>query len=182
MHEQNVRDYQQAKQKARDKLGLPDRSPMPRNDEIQSALVDYLKLFKPDTQHLLIKRLRQSAMQSMRFLSKFEPRLVGSVLHGTADEYAPVQIHVFAEPPELILQYLLDHNISYKLASKRIQYCDGRVQSITMCDCVADGVATELMLFKEKDLREAPKSPIDGKPMQRMNLRELEALLSEGNP
>jgi hypothetical protein len=35
------------------------------------------------------------------------------------------------------------------------------------------------MLFATKGLREAPRSPINGKPMQRMNLREVEKLLKQ---
>ncbi len=182
MYEQNMRDYQRAKQKACERLRLSGRVPMPANDEIQSALNTYLRLYKSDTHPDLIRQLRLSAADSMRFLSEFEPRLVGSVLHGTADEHAPVQLHVFADPPESILKFLLEHSVRYQLANRRIQYCDGRAENATLCECVADEVTTELILFSRKGLREAPKSPIDGKPMRRMNLRELKELMSEELP
>ncbi len=181
MHEQSLRDYEQAKRKACERLGISGRTPMPGNDEIQHALTAYLELFKSDTQPELLMQLRQSARKVMVFLAKFEPRLVGSVLHGTADQYAPVQLHVFAESPEIILQYLLEHDIPYQLANKRIKYCDGRVEEITKCECHDGQVPVELMLLDRMGLREAPRSPIDGKPMQRMNLREVEELLNKDN-
>lgn len=177
MHEQSLRDYQQAKQKACERLGISPRTALPGNDEIQQALAAYLELFKSDSQPGLLMQQRVAALEAMNFLIDFEPRLVGSVLHGTADKYAPVQLHVFAEPPELILQYLLDRGIPYKLGNRRIQYCNGRVEDISICECVAGDTPVELMMFNRLGLREAPRSPINGKPMQRMNIQEVEKLL-----
>lgn len=179
MHEQSLRDFRQAKKKACERLGIPDKASMPGNDEIQQALTDYLRLFKSNSQPQLIKRLRQAALEAMQFLSDFDPRLVGSVLHGTADDYAPVQLHVFADPPERILHYLLQHDINHQLSNRRIQYCDDRIDNITVCECMAGAVSIELMLFNRTGLREAPRSPIDGKPMQRINKRELEKLIGD---
>jgi hypothetical protein len=179
MHEQCLRNYEQAKRKACERLGIPGKTSMPSNDEIQRALTAYIELFKSDTQPELLKRLRQAAIKVMNFLAGFEPRLVGSVLHGTADQYAPVQLHVFAESPEFILQFLLECGISYQLSNRRIKYCDGRTEDITMCECRDGEVPIELLLFDMIGLREAPRSPINGKPMQRMNLREVEKLLKQ---
>jgi hypothetical protein len=181
MHEQNVRDYQQAKRKACERLGISGKTSMPGNDEIQRALIGYLELFKSATQPELLLSRRQVAINAMTFLSRFDPRLVGSVLHGTADEHAPVQIHLFADPPELVMQFLLASNISYQLTDRRIQYCDARIENITVCECWEDDTPIELMLFATKALREAPRSPINGKPMQRMNLREVDKLLMSKN-
>ena len=179
MHEQSLRDYQQAKRKACERLGLSDKAAMPGNVEIQQALAAYLELFKADTQPELITRLRKAAVIAMRFLAEFEPRLVGGVLQGTADRHMPVQLHVFAEPPELILQFLIEQGVDYQLAGKRVQYCDGRVDNITLCQYRDAGVMVELFLFDRKGLREAPRSPVDGRPMQRMNLREVEKLIDD---
>jgi hypothetical protein len=42
---------------------------------------------------------------------------------------------------------------------------------------MADDVPIELCVFDRRAARRAPLSPVDGKPMKRANLRELEGLL-----
>lgn len=179
MHEQIVRDFQQAKLKACERLGFSGKVSMPSNEEIQVALTQYLSVFKQDSQPQLLEKLRLSASDAMQFLAKFEPRLVGRVLDGTADQYTAVQLHVFAETPEQILQFLIDQGIPYELASRRVQYRDDRQVEVSTCKFLADNVPIELFLFTRIDLREAPRSPVDGKPMMRASLMDVEQLLSQ---
>ena len=49
------------------------------------------------------------------------PRLVGSVLSGTADEHSYVELHLFTDAPEEVGMHLMQHNIPYELADKRLQ-------------------------------------------------------------
>ena len=44
-----------------------------------------------------------------------------------------------------------------------------------------EGREIELAVFEEVDLRQAPPSPIDGKPQRRASLQEVEYLLSGGS-
>ena len=43
-----------------------------------------------------------AALSAMQMLADFEPRLVGSVLTGTATEHNDIQLHLFAERAESI--------------------------------------------------------------------------------
>ena len=181
MHEQIVRDFQQAKLKACERLGFSGKMAMPGNDEIQAALTQYLSVFKQDSQPQLLERLRLVATAAMQFLHEFEPRLVGRVLDGTADQYSAVQLHVFSEATEQVLRFLIDQDIPYELAKRRLQYRDDRQVEIGLCTFLADNIPIELFLFAQKDLREAPRSGIGGKPMLRANLVCVEELLNEGN-
>ena len=49
------------------------------------------------------------------------PRLVGSVLSGTADEHSYVELHLFTDAPEEVGMHLMQHNIPYELADKRLR-------------------------------------------------------------
>lgn len=177
MHDEAVRDFQQAKQKACDRLGFSGKVSMPSNDEIQLALTLYISVFKQDSQPRLLGKLRRAALAAMKFLARFEPRLVGRVLDGTADQHSAVQLHVFADTTEQILQFLIDQGIPYELAARRLQYRGDRQLDVSLCTFLADNVPIELFLFSRLEMREAPRSPIDGKPMARANLAELEGLL-----
>src|SRR3990167_6464188 len=83
MAEEGVRDFQTAKRKAAARLGLPETKHLPGNDEVDSALQEYLRLFHGGRLTQSVRRLRELAAEAMRFLSKFDPRLVGPVLSGT---------------------------------------------------------------------------------------------------
>jgi hypothetical protein len=177
MAEQMVRDYQQAKRKACERLGYTGRQALPGNDEIHAALQSYLAIFKGDKQPELLNELRKIACDAMRFLREFQPRLVGAVLNGTADEYSAVHLHVFADPEEKILQFLTDHGVAYRLGAATANYGAQRQQQLTRCEFIAGDTPVELSLFGLMGLREAPRSPVDGKPMRRADLAEVEQLL-----
>lgn len=180
MAEQTIRDYELAKRKACERLRYSGKQALPGNDEIQAALRAYLDIFKSDSQAVLLRRLRTSACEAMRFLQEFRPRLVGAVLNGTADEYAAVHLHVFADPEEQVLQFLMDRGIGYRLSSSTVTYGGQRQAQITCCEFIAGDVPVVLGLFNTLGLREAPRSPVDGKPMKRADIREVEQLLESG--
>lgn len=177
MAEQTVRDYELAKRKACERLRYSGKQALPGNDEIQAALQAYLDIFKSDSQPALLRRLRTAACEAMRFLREFRPRLVGAVLNGTADEHSAVHLHVFVDPEEQVLQFLMDHGIGYRLSSSTVTYGGQRQSQITCCEFVAGDVPIVLSLFNTLGLREAPRSPVDGKPMRRADIREVEQLL-----
>ena len=83
--ENGTTDYYAAKRKAALHLGAVDTRNMPSNSEIDQALREYQRIFRADTQPQQLQRLRQVAIQAMLFFTDFKPRLVGSVLDGTAD-------------------------------------------------------------------------------------------------
>ncbi len=177
MNEEMIRDYHQAKLKASERLGCFDRAAMPSNKEVQVALQTYIALFKSDTQPKLLKKLRQTALHAMDFLQDFSPRLVGSVLNGTCDEEAAVHLHVFAETEEEVLQFLMAESIPYEIEQRNVNYSSKLAGEVLLCRFVADDVAIELSVFPVKGLRQAPLSPVDGKPMQRATRKDIEGLL-----
>src|SRR5690606_10843586 len=82
--ESGIRDFHLAKLKAAQRLGIHDDQSLPRNSEIETALREYQRLFMGDSQAELLRERRDAAAQAMAFLARFEPRLVGAVLDGTA--------------------------------------------------------------------------------------------------
>ena len=91
MVEEGLRDYYAAKRKAALRVGAPGTRNMPRNTEVEAALQSYQKLFYGDRQTARLRELRSEALEAMRFFEQFEPRLVGSVLTGTAGPFSRSQ-------------------------------------------------------------------------------------------
>jgi len=106
MAEEHLSDFYKAKQKAAARLGATNTRNLPRNDEIERALVEYQRLFRADSQPARLRRLRETALRAMELLARFNPRLVGPVLRGTADEHSEVTLHVFADTSEEIGLFL----------------------------------------------------------------------------
>ena len=97
-----VRDYRVAKQKAADRIGVTGRGSLPGNAEIEAAVAEHLQIFGGDAHEDRLRLMRVAALSAMDLLASFMPRLVGPVLAGTADENSVVNLHVFADSPELV--------------------------------------------------------------------------------
>lgn len=178
MTEEGVRDYYAAKRKAAQHLGAPDTRNMPRNNEIEAALEDYQRLFQGEQQASHLQALREGAVQAIHFLADFNPRLVGSVLSGTAGQHADINLHLFADTPEEVSLFLMEANIPFQASHKRMRVSREEWQEFPCYDFLAGDHAVDLVVFPREGRREAPRSPVDGKPMRRAGLEEVEKLLN----
>lgn len=178
MAEDGVQDFYAAKRKAAQQLGVPDTRNMPRNQEIETALQEYQRLFHADKQTSHVRALREAAVQAMRFLDVFRPRLVGSVLSGTAGRHADINLHLFADTPEEVSLFLMDQNIPFQPSQKRLRLNRDTWEDFPAYEFLAGDYMVELVVFPLEGRREAPRSPVDGRPMQRARLEEVEALVA----
>jgi hypothetical protein len=181
MVEQGISDFYVAKRKAARHLGAPDTRNMPRNAEVEEALAAYQRLFHAGEQAGHLADLRLGATRAMRFLADFSPRLVGSVLSGTAGPHSDINLHVFADTAEQVALFLMEQNIPYDSKLKRFKLGQDETQEFPVFGFRAGEYAVELAVFPNEGRREAPRSPVDGKPMRRAPLQEVELLLDESD-
>ncbi len=180
----SVTNMMVAKQKAMQRLGVQDKHSSPDNIEVEAALSEYQQLFRSDQQSLLLRDLRETALNAMIMLNPFSPRLTGSVLRGTATENGCVSIHVFSDTVEEIHFHLADHKIPFE--SDEHQYCFGKhfaknkMTNIPVCRFFAGEIEISLSIFPYNGLRQVPLSPIDEKPMKRADSDAVKLLLSGG--
>lgn len=177
MAEEGVRDFQIAKRKAAARLNLAEVKNLPGNDEVQAALAEHLQLFHQTDLARNTRRLREIAAEAMRFLAAFEPRLVGQVLSGTVTAASEIQLHLSADSPEQVGLFLQEHHIPFRLGERRIRFGGDHYKNVSAYHFTADEVPVELCVFDPRAARQAPLSPVDGRPMQRASLREMEELL-----
>lgn len=175
--EGGLRDYRQAKLKAAERLGYFDETGLPKNSEIEDALREHQRLFRADEQGRSLRRLRESAREAMRFFARFEPRLVGAVLEGTADEHSAVCLQSYTDQPHEIEALLRDHAIPFEAQTRRLRLDRETAGDFPVFLFSADDCAIDLTVLPYDRLRQAPLDRIDEKPMQRATLAALEALL-----
>ena len=173
MAQQGVRDFLLAKQKAAERLGVTDRSKLPRNTEIEEAMLEYQRLFAGPDHEVRVQQLRSHAAQAMSLFKDYEPRLVGALLNGSISENTAVELHLFADTSEEIAVLLMENDIPHETGEWRGQYVQGERQSWPKIRFYADDVEVSLVIFPKQGIRQAPLSPVDGKPMRRVNLAEL---------
>jgi|SRR5580658_2250388 hypothetical protein len=177
MAEHGIRDFFVAKRKAAERFGVTDGAVLPKNTEIESALGEYQRLFGGISHEQSLHAQRSAALLAMRRLQAFEPRLVGAVLSGTATAHSEVQLHLFAERPESVAISLMDQGIRHEITARRVKMNAERVLEYPGVRFEINDHAIEATVFPTDGIRQAPASPVDGRPMRRADLTELEALL-----
>jgi hypothetical protein len=176
--EHGIRDYQLAKRKAARHVGVSDVGYLPRNREIEEALREHQRLFRAKQQSRALHARREAARHAMRFLDRFDPRLVGPVLDGTTDSHSPVNLHVFDDSPENVAGYLNDHGIAFAIRAHMFRLDRERSAEFPVLLFDADGVALDVTVFPRDALRQAPLNRIDERPQQRASLAALDAMLT----
>jgi len=174
MSEHGIRDFLTAKRK---RFGVTDGSVLPKNTEIEDALAEYQRLFGGAKHGATLAAQRNAALSAMQMLSDFQPRLVGSVLAGTATEHNDIQLHLFAERPESITFRLMDFGIDHEVVERRVRYGVDRVVAYPGVHFEFNDHVVDATVFPVDGIRQAPVSPVDGKPMRRVDADELEVLL-----
>ncbi|MDQ5911361.1 MAG: hypothetical protein QG599_3458 [Pseudomonadota bacterium] len=182
MAEEGLTDFRAAKRKAAQRLAVADLRLLPDNQEIEQALLDYQRLFQADRQPQQLQKLREAALDAMRFLADFRPRLVGSVLSGTAGPNTTIQLHLFADTPEDVALFLMNRRIPFESSERRLKPGNGEPVSLPVFRFSAGDHDFDLTVFAPLAEREAPRSPVDGRPMRRAGPADLEVLLAESRP
>lgn len=179
MSEHGIRDFHHAKLKAAERLGIHDAQALPRNQEIEDALRERQRLFDADSQPQQLQARREAAVEAMRFLGRFEPRLVGAVLEGTADAHSAVCLHVFSDDPEAVSLYLHEHGVPAELQTRRLRVSREEQADYPVLLFAADGLPFDLTVMPRDALRQAPLDRIDERPMRRASLSAVQELIGD---
>src|SRR5262249_32543164 len=157
-----------AKRKAAERLGVSTSGQLPSNAQVEASVVERQRLFAPETHGSQLAALRSLAAQVMAELQPFRPQLVGPVLTGTATADAAVELHVFADAPELVAAYL-ERMAQRPLrdTGRRYRFAKDESVDIPGYSFTRDDVEVEVSVLPERRAHHAPLSPVDRRPMRR---------------
>jgi len=160
-------EYGPAKRRAVKQLGLPPRTPLPSNDEVEAQVRDYIDLFCADTQPVELQALRRLALQWMERLHMFRPHLSGAVWHGTATRRSDIYLQLFCDDSKSAEISLIDLGISYEPRTVN-GFRHEPVEALSFsvpCPELRDTVGVHLMVHDADDIRGALlKDPQGRKP------------------
>lgn len=172
-----IRDYRVAKQKAAERLGVNGRGSLPGNTEVESAVSDHLQIFGGESHGNLMLLMRTAALSAMELLIDFSPRLVGPVLAGTADENSAINLHLFTDSAEMVAMKIGDMGIRFRPYERRLKSRRGQIETYAGFEFNHRNETIQATVFPIDGIRQAPLSPVDGKPMKRVDTDAVQELL-----
>lgn len=177
MVDHGVSDYQVAKKKAVHRLGLsPRRTDLPSNREIGEAMRVRLRLFDGDGLNNRYRQRLERALEVMALLEEFRPRLVGPLLNGIATQHGAVELHLFSDAAEHVMERLRELDLPHKPFDKRVRFPSDRCEQVPGFSFEWQSSAFDVLVFKYHWIRQAPICPVEGRPMRRASVTRVEEL------
>lgn len=154
-----------AKHRAVRQLGLPARTALPGNDQVEEAVREYIALFCADTQPRELQALRELALQWMERLAEFRPHLAGAVWRGTATRLSDIYLQLFCDDPKSAEIALINQHVSYE-PSTVTGFTGQNVEALSihaLCRPIGETVGVHLLVYDHDDLRGALKPDAHGR-------------------
>src|SRR5438105_12410188 len=122
MYERVESEYFTAKRKAAKRLcrGSVKPSDLPSNSEIRDQIQLFARLHEGDQRTANLKDMRLAALQMMRLLRPFKPRLIGSVMTGHIRKGSDIDIHVFTNSIGLATDTLEQAGYTFEVERKQV--------------------------------------------------------------
>jgi hypothetical protein len=171
--------FGQAKHRAIKALGLPGRTALPGNDEVEAQVREYIALFCADTQPDELLALREHALLWMRRLQTFRPHLTGAVWLGWATRLTDIDLALFCDDAKSAEIELINQNQRYEVQSVRGMHGkDIDVLSLhSFCPGLREDIGVHLRVYDLDDLRGALQPDAQGRA-PRGDIQALERLLT----
>lgn len=158
-------EFGPAKRRAVKQMGLPPRTPLPGNDELEDAVVDYVSVYCGDTQPGELLALRRLALVWMERMAPFRPYLGGAVWHGTATHLSDIFIQLFCDDSKSAEIALIDHQVNY--VPRTVKSFNGELVAAlsvhAFCPELKEEVGVHLLIHDRDDVRGALKLDAKGR-------------------
>jgi predicted nucleotidyltransferase len=177
MYERTESEYFTAKRKAAKRLCRQWVKPqdLPSNAEIREQIQLFARLHEGENRTINLRQMRLDALQLMRLLQAFKPRLIGSVMTGHVRKGSDIDLHVFCDSPTLVADALEREGMRYDLERKQVVK-HGETRIFTHIH-VFDRFTFELTIYPDDKAHYVFKSSITGKAIERASIRELEEFM-----
>ena len=158
-------EYGPAKRRAAKQLGFAGRVPLPSNDELEDAVMDYIHLFCAETQALELAALRRLALSWMNILAAFRPHLSGAVWRGTATRHSDIYMQLFCDDSKSAEILLIDQGA--KCLARTVAGFRGKeVDTLSVhafCTELNEDIGVHLMIHDFDDMRGALQADAKGR-------------------
>ena len=158
-------EYGPAKRRALKALGLPPKTPLPNNDQVEAQVREYIALFCADTQPAELLALRQHALMWMQRLQDFRPYLGGAVWHGTATRLSDIYLQLFCDDEKSCEIELINKGVDFE--ARTVNGLHGEpVEALSIhshCKELGEEIGVHLLIYEYDDVRGALKADAQGR-------------------
>lgn len=178
--EDGMTDFGAAKRKAARQMGIAERGLLPNDHEIESALRSHQAIFQNDSQPQECHSLRRVAVDVMRWLSRFSPWLVGSVLSGSANRFSRVELEIVMDDTKQLEMFLFNKGTLFETRIEhdtRMQYNCTR-NDILIYEISFHEFPVTIACYHDHALRSAHR-PRESLKHARAQLKDVEVLLAD---
>lgn len=146
-----------AKHRAIKALGLPARTALPSNEQVEAQVREYIELFCADTQPQELRALRAHALVWMERLGEFRPHLGGAVWYGWATRLSDIDLALFCDDAKSAEIALINQNLRYEVQSQPGMHGQ-QVDVLSLhsfCRDLGEDIGVHLRIYDMQDLRGA---------------------------
>ena len=158
-------EYGPAKKRALKVLGLPPRTPLPHNDQVEAQVREYLEIFCAETQPKELLALRRHALVWMTRLAEFRPYLGGAVWHGTATRLSDIYLQLFCDDTKATEIELINKGVDFEARS--VNGLQGEpVDALSVhshCEELGEEIGVHLLINDFDGIRGALKADAQGR-------------------
>ena len=158
-------EYGPAKRRALKVLGLPPKTPLPNNDQVEAQVREYIEIFCADTQPIELMALRQHALMWMNRLAAYRPYLGGAVWHGTATRLSDIYLQLFCDDAKSTEIELINLGIDFE--ARTVNGLHGEpVEALSIhsfCQELGEEIGVHLLINDFDDVRGALKMDAQGR-------------------
>ncbi len=178
LYHREFKEYYQAKREAARRLGTKE---LPTNREIHRQIMALADRIEGSGRLDRLDGMRQLAVELMELLKDFHPRLIGSTLKGHIRKGSDVDLHLFTEDLDSVIQVLESAGLVPTVEVVRSQ----KSPTGEPTDYIhvkldhPNGIPVEMTVYPPEWLQIRPKCSITGGPIERAGLAEARQLLRE---
>ena len=158
-------EYGPAKRRALKVLGLPPKTPLPNNEQVEAQVRDYIEIFCADTQPGELLALRQHALMWMTRLVAYRPYLGGAVWHGTATRLSDIYLQLFCDDAKSTEIELINQGVDFE--ARTVNGLHGEpVEALSIhsyCEALGEEIGVHLLINDFDDVRGALKLDSQGR-------------------
>jgi predicted nucleotidyltransferase len=169
------KEYRQAKLRAAETLGL---NVLPTNLEVAMELNKIAEENEGAARLERLVQMRREALRVMRILEKYNPVLVGSVWRGTIHHRSDIDINVYSDNPQEVLDALAESGV--KILEKGWVKLSKEGMWIEAYRILADldsNFTTEITVRNPSEYGKKERCEVYGDTVSGLNIQELERVL-----
>lgn len=158
-------EYGAAKRQAVHILGLPARTALPDNEDIEDAVFEHIAVFCADTQREELAALRALAVRWMERMAAFRPHLTSAVWRGSATRRSDVVIDLFCDDCKSAEMALIDKRVRYQahtVGGMRGETVEALIV-MDLCPGIDERVPVHLRVYDLDQLRGALRADARGR-------------------